>query len=122
MAKVTPTVSPFLEKCIAQEHLPCHFVRMIEYEMTRKRKNRGARVDLNKSYGWDPAIAKASYSLLRAIVLKKNSVSPILEHDILYGQTEHLMVMAQQEYEYQRKQVKLGKRSRIQVDFNVLYC
>jgi hypothetical protein len=116
-----PIMSPFLERTINQEHLPYHFVRLLEWEMKGRKKS--VRVDLNKLYEWNPkAITKTSYALLRSIVLKKNVVSPILEHDVMYGQTSNLIDMAQLEYEYQRRQVKKGKRKHIQVDFNVLYC
>ena len=114
------TVSPFLERTLKEQHLPYHLVKNIKNAQMGKKTN--IRVDLNELYGWDTSIPHHSYCLLRSIIMKKNCVGPILEHDIKYNQTRHLLEMAQKEYEYQKKQVKQGKRKHIQVDYNLMYC
>jgi hypothetical protein len=124
---MTKSVCPFVIRHLSDEHLPLHFIKLIEmetarqHELLRKKRKRALQVDFNKMYGWSSPTSSSAYKTMMNVVMNRMKVNPILEQDIARNNTSTVIIMARREYEYQKQQVKTGKRKHIQVDLNVLY-
>ncbi len=120
----TRTLSPFVERNICTEHFAYHFERIIQGEMRLQQEQgcTGYQIDFNKLYAWTEKLSPRTYNILRHSVLDRTKVNAILSRDIAMGSVENILQLANEEYLHQKRQVKLGRRKRIQVDFNILYC
>jgi hypothetical protein len=121
-------VSPFAERLMIKDILPAHFEKLLdaEYKRQRREQQQGKRkyvqVNINKLYGYTANAAATSNIRVRSVVLSKTQLNPVLEHDIQNNQTKHFYNTLIREYKHQKKQVKLGLRKHIQVDYNDMYC
>jgi hypothetical protein len=121
------TLSPFVERTLSCEHLPLHFVKSVEQELRsqlheqKTNKKKRIQVDLNEIYGWK-RMPPSLHAVIHTMITDTDRCNPVLENDIQTNNLTFLLKQASEEYLYQKKQVKLGKRKHISVDYNILYC
>jgi hypothetical protein len=123
----TPTpLCPFVERNIAEEHFTHSFSTLLATELAhqsaqvKQKKRKHIQIDLNKLYAWQ-TISQHTDKLLRNLLFSAD-LNPMIEGDILRGDTTELIRLAHYEYVHQRKAVKQGRRKHIQVSYNLLYC
>ena len=121
------TLSPFVERTLSCEHLPLHFVKSVEQELRSKRfelkinKRKRIQVDLNEIYGWK-YMPPSLHAVIHSMITNSDRCNPVLENDIKNNNVKFLLKQASEEYLFKKKQVELGLRKHISVDYNILYC
>jgi hypothetical protein len=121
-------ISPFLERHLLEDMM-AHSLRErlqreieIQQEEIKLNLRKHIQVKFNEMYCWNASdIPNSVYILLRSVIMRKNTCNPLLANDIALG-NYWIVHLASEEYRFQKKEVKLGRRKHIQVDLNVLYC